>query len=314
MKISVIIPNYNGEKLLEKNLPKIVKTLINSDKYDIELILCDDASEDDSVRIADEILSSVRNSQFTYKIVRNEKNLGFSSNINSGVNKSLGEILILLNTDIIPENNFLEPLIKHFKDRDIFAVGCMDKSVEKEKITLRGRGIGIWKRGFLIHERGAVDKKNTLWVSGGSGAFKKEIWEKLNGLDPLFNPFYWEDIDLSYRALKSGYKILFEKESVVLHEHEKGAIKSKYSSSDIKTIAYRNQFIFIWKNLTDLDLLIKHLIFFPIFLIKAILTLDVSFISGFFKAIFLLPKIIKSKSENKRLFVKKDKEVVSEFI
>ena len=314
MKISVIIPNYNGEKLLKKNLQKVIEALKTNDKYDIELMLCDDASKDDSVKIADEILSSVKNSQFTYKIVKNEKNLGFSSNVNSGVSKSLGEILILLNTDIIPENNFLEPLIKHFKDKDIFAVGCMDKSVEGEKITLRGRGVGIWKRGFLIHQRGEVDKKNTLWVSGGSGAFKKEIWEKLNGLDPLFNPFYWEDIDLSYRALKSGYKILFEKESIVLHEHEKGAIKSKYSPFKVKTIAYRNQFIFTWKNLTDFDLLLKHIVFLPVCLVKAIFTLDASFILGLFKAIFLLPKIIKSKSENKRLFIKKDKEVVSEFI
>jgi len=314
MKISVIIPNYNGEKLLEKNLPKIVEALTIGKKYEIELILTDDSSRDNSVKTAFNILSSIKIDKFTYKILENKKNLGFSSNINNGVKVSTGEILILLNTDIIPEINFLEPLIKHFEKESVFAVGCMDKSVEKERIVLRGRGVGNWRRGFLVHSKGRLDKSNTLWVSGGSGAFKKVVWDKLNGLDPLFNPFYWEDIDLSYRALKSGYKVVFEKESVVLHEHEKGAIKSRYSPFKIKTIAYRNQFIFTWKNLTDLDLLIRHIFLIPFYLIRAIFSFDLAFILGLFKALFLLPKIIESRARGKKLFIKKDKEVVQEFI
>ncbi len=314
MKISVIIPNYNGEKLLEKNLPKVIEALTIGNKHEIELILTDDASGDNSVKTAFNILSLIKKDKFTYKILENKKNLGFSSNVNNGVKVSTGEILILLNTDIIPEANFLEPLIKHFKDKEVFAVGCMDKSVEGERIILRGRGVGNWKRGFLVHSKGRVDKSNTLWVSGGSGAFRKVVWDKLDGLDSLFNPFYWEDIDLSYRALKAGYKVVFEKESVVLHEHEKGAIKSKYSPFKIKTIAYRNQFIFTWKNLTDADLLIRHIFLIPFYFIRAIFSLDLAFILGFFKALFLLPKIIESKARSKKLFIKKDKEVVQEFI
>lgn len=314
MKISIIIPNYNGEDLLKKNLGKVIDLSLG-EKYEIEFILVDDGSTDNSLEVAEKILSSKKSSNnFSYTVLKSKKNKGFSSNANKGVNASTAELLLLLNTDIIPEKGFLKPLVNHFKDDKVFAVGCMDKSVEGEKTVLRGRGVGSWKRGFLVHAKGEVYKKNTLWVSGGSGMFRKSIWSKLGGFDPLYNPFYWEDIDLSYRALKSGCKILFEKESVVLHEHEKGSIKSKFSSFKIKTIAYRNQIIFAWKNLTDLNLLLKHVLFIPYHLLKAILSLDFAFILGFFRALFILPVIIKSKLKAKKLFVKKDTQVVAEFI
>lgn len=313
MKISLIIPNYNGKDLLKKNLPRVINSVIN-DKFEVELVLTDDGSTDDSLEVAKNILAKIKTNNFSYKIIKNNINRGFSSNVNNGVLNTSGEILILINTDIIPEKGFLKPLLKHFSDPEIFAVGCMDKSVENGKIILRGRGVGNWKKGFLVHSRGDINHSSTLWVSGGSGAFRKSIWEKLGGLNQLYDPFYWEDIDLSYRAIKSGFKVLFEKESIVLHEHEKGVIKSRYSKFNVKTIAYRNQFIFTWTNLTDNNLILEHIVLLPYYLISMIINLDFAFFLGFFKALFLLPEIIKSRSVNKKLFTKKDREVIAEFI
>ena len=71
---------------------------------------------------------------------------------------------------------------------------------------------------MLVHSRGEVNKTNTLWVNGGSGAFRKSIWEDLGGFDELYNPFYWEDIDLSYRAKKAGYKIIYVPTAKVYHK------------------------------------------------------------------------------------------------
>src|SRR3989344_157996 len=278
MNISIVIPNYNGEEILKKNLPKVLLAVGGA-----EVVVVDDASVDGSLKVLDNFKQRIR-------IIKNEKNLGFSSTVNRGVKDAKGEIVILLNTDVYPEKGFLSPLLFHFKDEKIFAIGCMDKSVEDDKTILRGRGTGIWKRGFLIHSRGEVDKADTLWVSGGSGAFRKSIWDKLGGFCEIYNHFYWEDIDLSYRAIKSGYKVLFEAKSVVFHEHEKGAIKKKYSQSRIKTIAYRNQFIFVWKNITDLDLQFAHFLWLPYHFIKALLHKDWAFFSGFIQAALRLPK------------------------
>lgn len=305
MKLSIVIPNYNGAKLLEKNLPKVLNAASSYKKDKVEIIIVDDASTDDS-------LDLLKDKNVT--VLKNEKNLGFSSTVNKGVKEAIGDIVILLNTDVYPEDNFLEPLLKHFDDESVFAVGCLDKSIEGAKIVERGRGLGEWKRGFLIHRRGETDKINTLWVSGGSGAFRKSIWDKLGGLNELYNPFYWEDIDLSYRALKSGYKIFFEPKSIVFHEHEKGSIKSKYSENEVKIIAYRNQFIFVKENATDYDLKFKHLIWLPYHFFKALLAGDKAFFIGYFKYIALMPKIIFSSIKYQKTFIKKDKEVIREFI
>lgn len=306
MDISVIIPNYNGEELLKKNLTKVYQEISAYKAGKTEIVIVDDASSDDSLIFLDEFVKTHQNC----KVLVNNKNLGFAPTVNKGVQASTGEIVTLLNTDVYPEKDFLQPLLKHFADEKMFAVGCLDRSVESGRVILRGRGLGKWKRGFLMHKRGEVDKTNTLWVSGGSGAFRKTIWEKLGGFNNLYAPFYWEDIDLSYRALKSGYKVFFEPTSVVVHEHEKGAIKSKYSKFKIKTIAYRNQFIFVWENITDVSFKIAHLVWLPYYFVKALANSDWAFYLGFFGALILLPKIIKSSSGYKKSFIKKDKEIL----
>lgn len=306
MNLSVVIPNYNGENVLSNNLPKILDEIKSYKNGKTEIIIIDDASTDNSINLINKF-SEV-------KLYKNEKNLGFSKSVNKGVSVAYGDVIILLNTDVKPDKNFLEPLLKHFKEENIFAVGCMDKSIEGEKVVLRGRGVGVWKRGFLVHARGEVDHFDTLWVSGGSGAFRKSIWDKLGGLNELYSPFYWEDIDLSYRAQKSGYSVAFDPQSTVLHEHEKGVIKSQFSSFDIKTIAYRNQFIFVWTNLTDFSLIFKHFAWFPYHIIKAVLNKDTAFILGLFKAFSLTSQIIKSRKVNKKLFVKTDTDVTEKYI
>ncbi len=315
MNLSIIIPNYNGQDLLNKNLLKVAEALSSYRDGEMEMIVADDCSTDNSIEVLKNLGSKIKSLYLNikFKIVKSEKNLGFSSNVNKGAENAKGEILILLNTDVSPKKDSLIPLISHFSDSNIFAVGCMDESIEGKNVILRGRGIGGWKRGFFVHSRGEVDRTNTLWVGGGSGAFRKSIWKKLGGFDSLYNPFYWEDIDLSYRALKSGYKILFERKSVVTHEHEKGSIKSTYSNFKVKTIAYRNQFIFVWKNSTDLNLQLSHLFWLPYHFLTALLRWDLNFFVGFFLAFLRLPKIIGSSFRAKKYFIKSDSAVVKEF-
>ncbi len=309
MNISIIIPNYNGEGLLKRNLPKVYDE-VKEDKGIVEIIVADDFSTDDSLKVLEKLKKEIP----LLKILTNKSNLGFSKNVNKAVRQAKGELLILLNSDVSPERGFLKPLLKHFSDEKVFAVGCMDKSYDNGKVILRGRGLGKWEKGFLLHRRGEVDKTNTLWVSGGSGAFSKKIWEKLDGFNEIYSPFYWEDIDISYRALKSGYKLIFEPESIVNHEHEKGAIKSKYSESYIKTISYRNQFIFSWENATDLSIQVSFFFWLPYHLLKAVLRMDTPFFKGFFWALILSPKVIKSSLAYQRQFTKKDSEVIKGYL
>ena len=276
--VSVVIPNWNGRKLLEKHLPTVIGATQGA-----EIIVVDDYSDDDSVEF-------LKDTYPTIIVLKTPCHRGFSSTVNVGFKGAQGEIVILLNTDVAPEKNFLLPLLKHFTNERMFAVGCMDKSIEDGKEVLRGRGVAQWKKGFYIHNRGEVDKSSSAWVSGG--AYRRAIWLKLGGMDDLFNPFYWEDIDLSYRARKAGYEITFEPKSTVYHYHEMGAIKSSISPFIVKTFAYRNQFIFIWKNLTDLKIWIEHIIYTPIRLSQALISGDNAMLIGYAKALPKLPDVI----------------------
>lgn len=290
MNISIIIPNYNGAELLRKNLPKVLAAVRNyTDMKAVEIIVVDDGSTDESI----EVINGLQNQNL--KLIRHNKNFGFSTTVNDGVRKATGEILVLLNTDVIPEENFLKKIVAHFKNENVFAVGFMDKSIENDTVVLRGRGIGKWDRGLLMHQKGDVNKTNTLWVNGGSGAFRSDIWNKLKGFNSLYNPFYWEDIDLSYRALKQGYNLVFDKEIIVTHEHESGSIKSNYSSFEYRKIAHRNALIFVWLNITDFGLMLSHIFWLPYHLVNTLIKEDTAFINGLIEALIKLPVILKSR-------------------
>ncbi len=286
--ISVVIPNWNGARLLEKNLPKVRSAVGSS----AEIIVVDDGSTDDS----DEILRR----QFPeIKRIHISRHRGFASSVNMGVAEAVGDIVVLINTDVIPQKDFLKPLLVHFRNERVFAVGCMDKSIEGDTVVLRGRGEAKWEKGFFVHWRGEVNQMTTAWVSGGSGAFRKSMWQELGGMDSLFDPFYWEDIDLSYRARQKEYLVVFEPKSIVAHHHEQGGILNSYSPLSVQIISYRNQFTFIWKHIRGFDTVVQHAFWTPIRLMQSLLHRDVAMLIGYGWALLRLPTILARRAQNR---------------
>jgi len=302
MKISIVIPNYNGKEILEKNLPKILDAA-----KDAEIIVVDDASTDDSIKMLADKFPHI-------KVIKRTNNSGFATSVNDGVKASSGDLVLLLNSDVVPENNFLKPLSKHFSDPQVFAVGSLQYSSNWKGKDRHGRGIGEFKKGFLVHGPGALNKTNTLWVFGGCGLYRKSLWEKFGGMETLYNPFYWEDIDISYRALKAGYKLVFEPESVVYHQQEQGAIRSNYTQSEIKTIAYRNQIIFVWLNIAQFSFILQHFLYLPYLLLKAIISGDYAFIKGFFAALVKLPNVLVHRWHNQKFNRISDRQLLENYL
>lgn len=248
MNVSIIIPNWNGRQLLAKNLPIVIEAREKKRNKISEIIVVDDKSTDDSVVFLE------NNFRDSVKIVRHRENRGFSSAVNTGVRSSTSPLVCLLNTDVIPSSDFLASALVHFKMQDIFAVSLHEAGF--------GWARAKFEKGFIIHEPGDEAKsfKRTFWASGGSAVFRRDTWISLKGFDEeLFSPFYWEDVDLSYRAMKRGYRILWEPEAHVIHKHESVININNFSRRKLDIIKERNQLLLIWKNITSRTLFRKHI-------------------------------------------------------
>ena len=160
-----------------------------------------------------------------------------------------------------------------------------------------------------MHARGDIKSDTTLWVSGGAGIYRKSIWDKLGGLYPLYNPFYWEDIDLSYRAIKSGYKIYFDTNNSVVHSQKEGSIRSFFTPGQVKTVAYRNQFIFVWLNISDPLFLFYHVLWLNYHIIRSVIFFDWAFLVGFVIASKYLPSVLMYRAKNKNLWKLSDRQL-----
>lgn len=309
MSVDIIIPNYNGSAIIEKALPNVFRALKN---YKGKVIIVDDGSKKEEVLLLSDLVEKYASEGKHIKLVKHVKNKGFSSAVNTGVRASDADFVVLLNSDIIPHEDFLKSPLNHLIDnKNLFAVGCMDESIENGKTILRGRGVAKWSGGMLSHSRGEVDKSDTFWTSGGSSIIRRDLYQKFGGMDEIYNPFYWEDIDLSYRARKMGFDIMFDNKSKVTHFHETGAIKSNFTVSKVTKIAHRNQFMFIWKNITSINLITNHILLLPINILKAIKSGDTNLLYGFFLALIKLPAIIKKRNLQKKSYKISDLKLIN---
>lgn len=247
--VSIIIPNYNGQSLLAQNLPAVVKLIGNDD----ELIIIDDHSTDNSVTYLlsqyklKKINSSAQYDQFSFdqiSLIVNKNNLRFAKNVNRAAKFATKELLLLLNSDVLPEQNIKKELASHFENENIFAVSCL----EDNNGQFSGKNKLWFANGLFQHAKADdLSEGETAWVSGGSGMFSRAKFVQLNGFDEKFSPAYWEDIDLSFRARKMGWKVLFDPKAKVFHKHE-STHSRVFSSMDINHMSWKNGDYFTRKN------------------------------------------------------------------
>lgn len=272
--VSVVIPNYNGQALLQSNLPYVFAMLRNED----EVVIVDDASTDNSVEWMKSEFDlklcvkvpeyqacrgciNLNGKKINLKIVQNGVNLRFAMSCNRGVQLAQHPYIFLLNTDVRPTEDIVPKLLQHFEDPHVFAVGCHE--IEEHEGGISGGKNRLWfSRGMFMHSR-AKDFKTgeTAWASGGSAMFDKEKWMELGGFDKAYYPAYWEDVDISYRARKRGWKVLFEAEAIVHHNHE-STNKPVFGQSKMDTMSWNNSLTFVKKNGNPWQQL-QHLIWKP---------------------------------------------------
>lgn len=257
--VSLIIPNWNGADLLRRYLPSVL-CAIEKFPGQAQVIVVDDASTDRSVDILRDEFSNV-------KLIVHEQNQGFGNACWSGALAAEHPILIFLNSDVKVDHDFIEPLTVCFENQAIFAASPLifDETGRLSDVTI---SIPYFRRGKLRYRSFPPEQLltstsplphpwYTLFPIGGAFAVDRARFIELQGFDDMFNPFYYEDTDLGFRAWRRGWPCIVVPESRVVHIHQ-GTIARSFKRFKVNAIRKRNRLFYLWKNLTSPKLFWQH--------------------------------------------------------
>lgn len=212
VKVSIIIPAYNQWEFTYNCIKQIIDNTVD---IEYEVILADDVSSDET-QAAGQYIKNLY-------VHRNNKNLGFVRNCNEAAKIAKGKYILFLNNDTSVQKNWLQPLIDLMEnDNNIGMVGS--KLVYGNGKLQEAGGIfwndaSAWNYGHGDHigkpEYNYV--KEVDYISGASIMIRRHLWEQIGGFDERYVPAYCEDADLAFEVRKSGYKVVYQPKSVVVH-------------------------------------------------------------------------------------------------
>lgn len=245
-KISIIVPNWNGREFLARCIGGLLQSAEESGAP-FELLLMDDASTDGSGRDVAGMFPQVR-------LVEQPENRGFGYTVNHGASIASGDILMLVNNDLVPRAGFVENLCRHFEGRDDL-FGVSGKTVDWEAGSPNHVNMSAEFSGGSFHLKWSDETlpAPTMFMQGGSCAVRRDLFLRFGGLCDLYAPAYWEDYDLSYQALKAGYINLYDPGAVGSHLGQGSMIRA-YGEERVQYFKLRNRLLFHALNLTDPDL------------------------------------------------------------
>lgn len=198
--VSVVIPNWNGERFLRACLPALAEQTY----HDFETIVVDNGSTDSSL----EYLSALRPRP---EIIRNQENLGFAAAANQGTRVAKGRFVALLNNDAVPAPDWLEHLVKCISpDETLFAVGSTILDFHRPGVIEEAGGgytaLGFaYRRGEGLPETTCPKDADVFTVCAGAALYRKELLLAMGGFPEQFFA-YVEDMDAGWRARRAGYR------------------------------------------------------------------------------------------------------------
>jgi GT2 family glycosyltransferase len=224
IRVTIILPNWNGARWL----PGCLRGLAEQTFRDFDVMLVDNCSADDSIRLAKEYYPSIH-------ILPLSANYGFSVACNRGVMESRSAYVAFLNTDTAPQPHWLERLVSAL-DQSPPSVGAVTSNMlDMDQPTL------IENAGVNLHWDGLDQKVGSgklatshqhrievFAASAGAGLYRRRFLEELGGFNEEF-VMYLEDVDLALRGRILGYTFILEPGATVLHRgHGSGLPSARY--------------------------------------------------------------------------------------
>lgn len=315
--VSIVIPTWRGQALLAEFLPSVVAA---ANYYEtehlakVEIIIVDDASNDNSVAWLHQHYPAIT-------VVARQENGGFACAANSGFAAAKYPIVLLLNNDIRIELAAIAPLVRHFTNDQLFAVSCKAYRLDSDLFDGAGK-LAYFQKGhwhiFLNYDVLPTKQPNPLIpcynfvASGGYAAFDRAKLQQLGGFCELLSPYYWEDVDLCYRAWKRGWQIYYEPTSIV-HHKSSATIGKQVPAPRVRLVAERNRLLMHWINLHDKRWLLSHIGWVTLKLLAAIITFDLIYVRAVGRAIWLLPQVRTLHNQERALIKFSDRQLAKLF-
>jgi len=247
-KVIVVILNWNGRKYLEQFLPSV----ISSTYPNLEIIVADNGSTDDSIAI-------VRGRFPTIRIIELKENFGFARGYNEALKELTGDYFVLLNSDVEVPPGWIEPIIQMMERDQTIGVSQPKLLMYSDHKSFEYAGAaGGWldylgypfAKGrifdFCEQDNGQYDHAEPIfWATGAAMFVRAALYHQLHGLDEYFFA-HQEEIDFCWRVQLEGYKVYSCPSSIVYHVG--GGTLPKGNAQKV-FLNFRNNLVMMAKNL-----------------------------------------------------------------
>mgnify|MGYP002765295125 FL=1 len=275
-EVTIVIPNYNGKRLLENCL----KTLEQQTYKDFKVLVVDNGSSDGSTEVSSEKLE--------LEIISLKENLGFCGAVNLGIQKTKTPYLILLNNDTETDRYFVEKLLAGIKKSEhIFSCGAQMIDF-KDHEMLDNAGDLYTAMGWAVARgkgKKCADFEQAVRVfscCAGAAIYRMDVLKKIGGLDEQHFA-YLEDVDLGYRARIDGFENWYTPEAKVYHVGS-ATTGTRYNEKKV-FLAARNTIFVIYKNMPLLQLIINFPFIFAGMIVKTLFFVKKGFVKDYWSGI-----------------------------
>ncbi|TWF32398.1 hypothetical protein FHW36_11673 [Chitinophaga polysaccharea] len=250
--VAVVILNWNGKAFLEKFLPSVCRSTYGN----LQLVLADNASTDDSVAFVEAHYPRIR-------VIRNARNDGFAGGYNDALQHVTADIYVLLNQDVEVEAGWIEPVVALMQE-DPRIAACQPKMrayLQPDEFEYAGAA-GGWMdflgytfcRGRILYtvekDYGQYNNASDIfWATGAALFIRSECFHQMGGFDRDFFA-HMEEVDLCWRLQRAGYRICYCPDSTVFHV---GGGSLPQGNPRKLYLNFRNNLMMLWKNLHSED-------------------------------------------------------------
>lgn len=242
MDLSIIIVNYKSTKKTLVCLESIYNSKLDNLSY--EVLVVDNDSKDG-------VETDVKSKYPQVKFIQSGKNLGMGQGNNLGINHSRGNVLVCLNADTILKPNCILTLYDYIMRHSEVGIvapkllntdGTLQYSCFREynlftplyRRTFLGRFNKKHLDRFLMKDFDHNAIREVAWVMGSCLVARKEVINKVGMFDDAFF-MYFEDTDLCRRMRARGYKVMYNPNAELVHDHGRGSAKEKWYIAPFKS-------------------------------------------------------------------------------